>query len=87
MQAVSPVLKNYRMPEIEIGKGQKGYIPLPAIISRDAYGKVTTRWYLTWRERLLVLFTGSVYMQVLQGREKTHPVKLMVVEPTKEEVI
>jgi hypothetical protein len=55
-------------------------LTLPAIV--DANGVVTSRWRLTWRERLRVLFGGSVYLQSHTFGRQLQPVALTLDEPT-----
>jgi hypothetical protein len=66
--------------EIVYAKDQPEYVPLPALVSDDD-GVVTTRWSLTWRERIVLLFGGNLYLQVLTFHRRLQPVKLMVDEP------
>lgn len=79
MTPASPVLKRAEHPEIVYAKNQPPYIPLPAVRSDD--GRVTTRWRLTWRERLTLLLRGDLYLQVLTFGGPLQPVKLSVTEP------
>lgn len=46
------------------GKDQPQYLPLPAIRHNDEMGCVTSCWYLSFKERLKLLFTGRVYLQL-----------------------
>lgn len=84
MRAVSPVLKG--VPEVVMGKDQPQYIPLPAIKSRSK-GIVTTKWKFSWKERLMVLFVGSVYLQVWVFNNRLQPVKMFVNKPDLKEVV
>ncbi len=62
------------MPTITFAENQPEYIPLPA--HRQPDGTVTTRWRLTWRERLRILLTGDLWLQVLTFNRPLQPVKL-----------
>ena len=82
MIPVSPVLpKAPTAREVRFGKDQPEYIPLPGVVSRCDRQMVTTRWRLTWGERLRVLFTGHLYLQMLTFGNKLQPVKLQVEHP------
>jgi len=60
-------------------KDQPQYRQLPAHVSKD--GKVTCCWNLTWRERVMVLFTGKVWHQVLTFHSPLQPQKLSAEKP------
>ncbi|MCU1350290.1 MAG: hypothetical protein JWO56_3320 [Acidobacteria bacterium] len=63
------------------GKDQPEYEPLPSLrISMEGTLGILTRWRLSWRERLRVLRTGDVYLQVLTGGQALQPV-LVGAEP------
>jgi len=70
MEPISPVLiKNpHGLEEIVFAKDQPQYRPLPAIRTED--GTVVSRWQLSWKERLQVLWTGSVWVQLVMGRDE-----------------
>src|SRR5687767_2804087 len=70
MKPVSPVLVDnpLQLPEIVFAKDQPKYQPLPAIRTDD--GIVVSRWSLTWRERLRVLFSGSIWLQLFMGLDE-----------------
>lgn len=84
MLAVSPVLplRNKLLeiaPEVVYAKDQPQYNPLPAIKTTD--GEVITRWKLSLRERLIVLFSGSIWLNLLTFNSPLQPIKLSVIEP------
>ena len=70
MTPVSPVLVDnpLQLSEIVFAKDQPEYQPLPAIRTDD--GTVVSRWSLTWRERLRVLFSGSIWLQLVMGLDE-----------------
>lgn len=74
MKPVSPVIPGINLPEVVFAKDQPEYIPLPAFKTGD--GMVITRWSLTWRERIRVLFSGSIWLSVLTFNGPLQPVKL-----------
>jgi hypothetical protein len=82
MKPVSPVIPGrYDLGQYEtlIAKDQPEYITLPAIITT---GLVTTRWRLSFVERVKVLLFGNVFLQVLKGKGDLQPVKLFIKKPT-----
>jgi len=79
MLPATPVLDGYR--EVVIAKDQPEYIPLPAVIR---HGIVTSRWKMTWRERIVALLTGNVYLQVMTFNRPLQPVILSVDKPQME---
>lgn len=47
-----------------IGANQPEYITVPAYVDPDGQ-QVSTCWALTWKERLIVLITGHVFLHQL----------------------
>ena len=78
MQPVSPVFPGRDVEEIVFAKDQPEYIPLPAV-SRD--GIIHTRWRLTLRERIRVLFRGTIYHSHMTFNRPPFPIKLSTEEP------
>lgn len=85
MIPVSPVL--IRDPEAErlYAKDQPQYLTMPALRSQD--GIVTTRWKLSFRERLSVLLSGHVWLQLMTFNGAPQPSKILAKEPPIEEVL
>lgn len=81
MEPASPVsTANHGQREIVFAKDQPEYLPLPAII--DEYGhRITTRWKLTWRERLRVLVSGSIWHSCLTFGMSLQPIMLYASDP------
>ena len=52
-------------------KDQPEYLPLPAHKTED--GQVTSCWYLTWVERIKVLFKGKIYFTVSTFNQPLQP--------------
>ena len=84
MQPVSPVFESgaHGKHERVFAKDQPPYIPLPAVVTSNG---VVTRWKPTFKERLLLIFGGSLYLQVLTFGQLLQPVKLSVEEPVLED--
>jgi hypothetical protein len=63
------------------GKDQPQYSPLPAF--KNAEGTVTSCWKLTWKERVILLFTGKIWLSILTFNQKLQPQKISVYNPFK----
>jgi hypothetical protein len=74
MLPVTPVIPGRWIPEVTYAENQPEYLPLPAHKCPD--GCVTTRWKLSWKERLRVLLSGNIWLQVLTFNAPLQPVKL-----------
>ena len=81
MDPIRPVLPRnpLKLEETVIAKDQPQYRPLPAIVTSD--GVVTSRWRLTWRERLRILFCGSLWLQLSTFGHPLQPVIMTTEEP------
>lgn len=64
---------------ILFARDQAQYHPLSA--HRDADGRSTSCWHLSWRERVRVLFTGRVWHQMLTFHRAPMPIKLLTEKP------
>lgn len=62
-----------------IAKDQPQYIPLPALSLHG--GDVTFCWRLTWKERIKLLFTGTLWHTVMTFRHPLQPQMLSVTMP------
>jgi len=71
MIPTSPVIPGFEKEEVVFAKDQPEYVPLPAIRCSD--GEVISRWRLGWRERLKILWTGSLYLRQLTFGQKLQP--------------
>ena len=81
MDPATPVLIRQTgiVPEIVFAKDQPQYRQLPAVRLDD--GTVISRWQLIWRERLRVLWTGSLWLSVLTFNSALQPTRLETTEP------
>lgn len=70
---------SFKDQNVVYAKDQPEYLPLPAFRWDD--GRIATCWKLTWRERLMLLFTGCVWQQVLTFNQPLQPQKLTVEKP------
>jgi len=79
MQPVTPIVPGHDLPVTNFAETQDEYLTLPAF--RQDNGTVLTRWRLTWRERLRVLFNGDIYLYVLTFNRPLQPVMLETEPP------
>ena len=60
----------FKEQNVTFAKDQKEYLPLPAY---KANGSVTSCWELSLKERLMILFTGTMYFTVMTFGEPLQP--------------
>lgn len=63
---------------VVFAENQPEYIPLPAFKNNSPHGEVVTCWQLSFLERLQILFTGKLWMQMLTFNQPLTPVYLTV---------
>lgn len=61
-----------------LAKNQPEYMPLPVHIGD---GVTTSCWRLGWRERIKMLFSGKVYLQIMTFHNPLQPQRLTVENP------
>ena len=61
--------------EVMFAEDQPEYAQLPANFDGRS---VETKWKLSWRERLHVLFNGNLYLTVLTFGNSLQPIRLSV---------
>lgn len=73
-------MKPVEFPEQTIvwAKNQPPYLPLPAYTNAD---ETITCWSLTWRERLVVLWSGRLWLRQMNFSQALQPQKLSVESP------
>ncbi len=64
---------------VTYGENQPEYLPLPAHRASD--GTVTSCWKASLRERLKILLTGRVYLQLLTFQQPIQPQLLLAEKP------
>lgn len=91
MKPITPVLKSGIPPsrklvleEVTYAKDQPQYNPLPVVKSQD--GHLTSRWKLSFLERVRILFCGDVYLRIHTFNKPLQPVKLTITEPSEWEL-
>jgi hypothetical protein len=98
MKPQEPVLikssiRGYDLEAATLAKDQPEYIPLPVVRSIQVggpgydYGRITTRWKLSWGERFRLFFAGNLWLQVLTFHYPLHPLKLLAKEPRPEDCL
>ena len=60
-------------------ENQPEYLPLPSHKSKD--GTVTSCWGMSIKERLKVLWTGRIYLQVLTFNHPLQPLRMGISNP------
>ncbi len=66
-------IHQYRL--IVFAEEQPEYISLPALRIYGHYGECITKWQLTWRERLHMLFRGEFFFLQLTFNQPLQPIK------------
>ena len=79
MVPVSPVIPGHEGEERVFGADQPEYQPLPALVVGS--DSLLTRWHLTWRERLRILWTGDLYLWLMPFGRPLQPVLPTVDRP------
>ena len=79
MIPTSPVIPGRDLVEVVYAKDQTKYQPLPALRFPD--GVALSRWKLTWRERLQVLFRGNFFLAVWTFNQPLQPLLPSTEEP------
>jgi hypothetical protein len=78
IKPISPVAYDpetrWGVSEIVFAKEQPQYIPLPALKFED--GLVVTRWKLSWRERVNLIFGDSIYLGLLTYNRPLQPIRM-----------
>lgn len=76
-------MKPYKFNECNLtyAETQPEYLPLP--VYKESDGTITCCWSLSFLEKLKVLFTGKIFLQVLTFNTPLQPLKLEVNNPVK----
>ena len=59
-------------------KDQKPYLPLPVYEDSEQGGRVFHCWKLTFWERIKILFTGKLWINVLNFGQPLQPIRPMI---------
>lgn len=79
MKPTTPIIPGVDLPVTVYAVNQPEYKQLPSFRSED--GMVLTRWRLSFRERVKLLFSGDLWLYVLTFNEPLQPVKLTTIRP------
>jgi len=69
----------FKEQTLTYAENQPEYNPLPA--HKDMFGRVTSCWKLTFRERIKILFTGKIWLILLSFNKPLTPSLLKVDYP------
>lgn len=62
-------------------KDQPEYLPLPVYEDNEQGGRVFSCWSLSFKERITLLFTGKIWINVLNFKKPLQPIRPMVENP------
>ena len=60
------------------GADQPQYLPLPALRLNDDFGTVRSCWYASLKERIRILLTGRIYLELLTYDRPIQPQRMFV---------
>lgn len=66
-----------------VAENQQPYLPLPVYEDKMQGGRVFHCWKLSWKERIKILFTGELWINVLHFGKPLQPIKPMIDSPFK----
>jgi hypothetical protein len=76
---VKPI--RFKEQNVVYAKNQQPYLPLPSYQDDEQGGRIFHCWKLTIRERIKILFTGKLWINVLNFHLPPQPIKPMVDSP------
>lgn len=72
----------FRESNVVLGANQPEYLPLPAFVDQsDQQGNVITCWQLTWRERFLLAYRGTMWLSQFTFHRGFQPQRPSVESP------
>ena len=71
----------FKQQNVVFAKDQKPYLPLPAYQDDEQGGRIFHCWKLSFVERVKIFFTGKLWINVLNFKQKPQPIKPMVKNP------
>jgi len=63
----------FKEQNVIFAKDQPEYQPLPAFKSDSSTGEVVSCWQLSFKERLYVLFTGKIWLNLMSFNKPLTP--------------
>ena len=73
----------FKEQNVVFAKNQPPYLPLPAYQDDIQGGRIFHCWKLSLRERLKIILTGKLWINVLNFHQPPQPIKPMVDSPFK----
>lgn len=73
MKPVREIIPHIHFEPVMVAEDQPEYQTLPTAFVNGAEGQRVTRWKLTWRERIQVLFSGSLWLSLLSFNGPMQP--------------
>ena len=64
-------------------KNHPQYLPLPVYEDNEQGGRVFHCWQLTLKERLILIFTGKLWINILNFKKPLQPILPMIRNPFK----
>jgi len=71
----------FKEQNVVFAKDQKPYLPLPAYQDDEQGGRIFHCWQLSWWERFKILFTGKLWINVLNFHNPPQPIKPIAESP------
>jgi len=63
----------FKEQNVIYAKDQPEYLPLPAFKNDSSYGEVISCWKLSFKERIILLFTGKLWVNLLSFNKPLTP--------------
>lgn len=73
----------FKEHNIVFGEHQEEYLPLPAHLDKE--GVATSCWELSFKEKIRVLISGKLFLQIMTFDKSLQPVNIMVKNPVEDE--
>lgn len=73
---------SFKGQNVVIAENQPEYLPLPAFFHQDEVGTSTSCWKLSILERIVLLFTGRLWVSTMTFGKPFLPQFMSVVKPT-----
>ncbi len=73
----------FKEQNIVFAKDQPPYLSLPAYQDSEQGGRIFHCWKLNFKERFKMLFTGKLWINILNFNQPPQPIKPMVDTPFK----
>jgi len=73
----------FKEVNVTYAKDQPEYLPLP--VHKSKSGDVTSCWALSWKERLMVLIHGKVWLNLMTFNKPLQPQRIHAKKPQFEE--